>query len=425
MSHRTPTEQRARPARPSAAGRVILPVALVFLACRPPGTPAGGGAEEGHGHGAGEAEQVHVAPADAQAWGVEVGPPARTTTAAELVLPGVLGTNDNRTARIASLVPGQIAAVHVDLGSGVKGGQPLATLNAPEFARAQTDYLQALTQAELARADSERARVLRESRALEEREFLRRQAVYEEHLADLRAAEGILRALGVTEEGMAALAGGVDGEAASGAGARVDPLLPIRTPLGGVVLERHAVLGEPVEPGHTLFTVSDLSVLWAWLDAYEHQIPHLDPSAEVVIRTALIPGRDFPGRITFIADQVDPQLRTVRVRVEVPNGDRTLKPNMYVQGFLRVRSPGVERIVVPPDAVQLHEGHSVVFVERAPEPGEEHRVFEVRQVVPGEVLTEGQVILEGLDGSEAVALRGAFLLKAELTKSAGGHAHVH
>jgi len=414
-----------RAAHSLAAGRVILPLALVFLACRPAGTPAGEGADEEYGHGADEAEQVHVDPADARAWGVEVGPPARTSTTAELVLPGTLGTNDNRTARIASLVPGQIAAVHVDLGSVVQGGQPLATLNAPEFARAQTAYLQALTQAELARSDSERARVLRESRALEEREFLRRQSVYEEHLANLRAAEGVLRALGVTDEGMAALAAGVDASAAAGTAGRVDQLLPIRTPLGGVVLERSAVLGDPVEPGHTLFTVSDLSLLWAWLDAYEHQIPHLDASAEVVIRSALLPGRDFPGRITFIADQVDPQLRTVRVRVEVPNRDGALKPNMYVQGFLRVRSPGVERIVVPPDAVQLHEGRRVVFVELASEPGEEHRVFEVREVVPGEVLTEGQVILEGLDGSEAVALRGAFLLKAELTKGAGGHAHVH
>jgi cobalt-zinc-cadmium efflux system membrane fusion protein len=401
--------------------RLIVPAAFLLLACAPGGPPAG----EEEGHGAGEPERVHVAPADARAWGVEVGTPTRTTTAAEFVLPGTLGTNDNRTARIASLVPGQIAAVHVDLGMGVHAGQALATLNAPEFARAQTAYLQALTQSELARRDSERARVLRESRALEEREFLRRQSVYEEQLANLRAAEGVLRALGVSDEGMSLLAAGVDAQGASGTAGRVDPLLPIRTPLGGVVLERSAVLGEPVEPGRTLFTVSDLSVLWAWLDAYEHQIPHLDPSADVVVRSALLPGRDFPGRITFIADQVDPQLRTVRVRVEVPNPGGALKPNMYVQGFLRVRTPGVERIVVPAEAVQLHEGHSVVFVERAPESGEEHRVFEVREVVPGDVLTEGQVILDGLNGSEAVALRGAFVLKAELTKSAGGQAHVH
>ncbi len=410
-------------ARRTTALRLFLSLALALFACRPAETRPGAEAEQEHAEG--EAERVLVTRADAEAWGVEVGLPGRTATAAELVLPGTLATNDNRTARIASLVPGQIAAVHVDLGTGVQAGQPLATLNAPEFARAQTTYVQALTQAELARSDFERAEVLRESRALEEREFLRRQSAYEERLADLRAAEGILRALGVSEEGMAALAAGVDAQGGPDSGTRVDPLLPVRTPLGGVVLERSAVLGDPVEPGQTLFTVSDLAVLWAWLDAYEHQIPQLDPSAEVVMRSALLPGRDFPGRITFIADQVDPKLRTVRVRVEVPNGDGALKPNMYVQGFLRVRTSGADRIVVPADAVQLHEGRSVVFLERAPEPGDDHRVFEVRPVSAGEVLTEGQVILEGLDGSEAVVLRGAFLLKAELTKSAGGHAHAH
>jgi multidrug efflux pump subunit AcrA (membrane-fusion protein) len=126
-----------------------------------------------------------------------------------------------------------------------------------------------------------------------------------------------------------------------------------------------------------------------------------------------------------VSDQVDPELRTVRVRAEVPNPEGVLKPNMYVQGFLRIRDPGTERLVVPPDAVQLHEGHTVVFVEVAAEPGEEHRLFEAREVTAGEVLTEGQVVLSGLAGSDAVVTRGAFLLKAELTKGAGGHAHVH
>ncbi len=409
--------------------RRILPilVPILFLACRPSGGTGGdpGQAGEAPDPDAGAAETVHVEPANVEAWGLEIGPPERTHISAELTLPGVLTTNDNRTARIASLVPGQIASVQVDLGSRVARGDGLATLNAPEFARAQTEYLQALTQAELSRSDYERARALRESRALEEREFLRRQAVYEEHLADLRAAEGILRAVGVGEEGLRELAAGVDAGSPLAERVTVDPLLPIRTPLGGVVIGREAVLGDPVEPGRVLFIVSDLGLLWAQLDAYEHQLPSLDRNAEVVIRSALVPGREFPGRVTFIADQVDPQLRTVRVRAEVPNPDGTLKPNMYIQGFLRSHAAGDGRLVVPADALQLHEGHSVVFVELPGEPGEEHRVFQAREVTPGEVLTVGQVILAGLDGSEPVVRKGAFLLKAELTKGAGGHAHVH
>jgi RND family efflux transporter MFP subunit len=218
-----------------------------------------------------------------------------------------------------------------------------------------------------------------------------------------------------------ALAQATPGEDLSG----LEPFLAVRTPLAGVVLSRDAVMGDHVDPGKAMFTVSDLGTLWAWLDAYEHQIPALSSDAEVVVRTSVLPGHDFTGQVTFISDQVDEELRTVRVRVEVLNSGGLLKPNMYVQGLLRVRGPGKDLIVVPPEALILMDGHQVVFVERPPEPEEGHRVFEVREVTPGELLTVGQIILAGLDGSEMVVTRGAFTLKSELTKGAGGDPHVH
>jgi cobalt-zinc-cadmium efflux system membrane fusion protein len=206
--------------------------------------------------------------------------------------------------------------------------------------------------------------------------------------------------------------------------AAIDPPLPLRTPIGGVIIDRHAVLGEHAEAGHSLFTVSDLSSLWARLDAYEDQMPFLSRDAEIVIQTPVFPDRDFPGRITFIADQVDEQLRTVRVRVEVPNPDGALKPNMYVQGLLRIQSED-ERMVVPADAVQLLEGRHVVFVLMPEEPGESHIVIRAVDVEAGETLSVGRVVEGGLQGNETIVTEGAFNLKAELTKGAGGHGHVH
>ncbi|MEJ2542230.1 MAG: efflux RND transporter periplasmic adaptor subunit, partial [Gemmatimonadota bacterium] len=137
------------------------------------------------------------------------------------------------------------------------------------------------------------------------------------------------------------------------------------------------------------------------------------------------PGRDFSGRVSVISDQVDAELRTILVRVEVSNPEGLLRPNMYVQGFVRARSPDQERIILPEDAVQLLEGRHVVFVALPPEPGEDHLLFQEREVVPGETLTEGRIIREGLDGTEQVVVKGAFTLKAEMTKGVGGHEHVH
>ena len=424
----------ARTRRPLLLRGLVAAVLVAAWACSPGEAEPGAGepdheheeADPGHEHEE-EAEEhvLHLEPRALQAWGVTVEPVGRTTVSAEMMLPGVITTNENRTARIAPLVAGQVARITTDLGSRVAAGDTLAALNSPEFTRAQTAFLQAFTQAELSRKDYERAVVLLEQRALEEREFLRRQSTYEESLTELRAAEALLEALGVGEERMDELRAGVNVAGGPVEAGVVAPLLPLQTPISGVVMERDAVLGERVEPGHPLFTVSDLSLLWARLDAYEHHLPHLDPEAEIVVRSPLLPEREFPGRVTVVADQVDPELRTVRVRAEIPNPEGLLRPNMYVQGFLRTHTPDTERMVVPEDAVQLLEGEHVVFVERPPEAGEEHRVFEARHVVPGEILTVGRIIESGLDGDERIATGGAFTLKAELTRGVAGHQHVH
>lgn len=404
--------------------RHLLLVVFSLIACTG-GTPADEPGTENQEPEGEEAHKLHAEAEDIEAWGIEVGPVGHTTISGEMTLPGVLTVNENRTALIAPLVAGQIVGVTVDLGSRVRAGQTLATLNAPEFTRAQTEFLQAYAQAELSRKDHERALVLRESQAIEEREFLRRQSHHEENLTRLRAAEVSLHSLGLGDPPIRELEASVDITVPAQDHEAVDPLLPVRTPISGVVIERDAILGFSVEPGRALFTVSDLSILWARLDAYEQQLPNLDSDAEVVIRSLLLPDRDFPGRITFIADQVDPELRTVRVRVEVPNPNGRLRPNMYVQGFLRIRTEGEERIVVPEDAVQLLDGEPVVFVELPGEPGEDHHVFEAVHVVPGDPLSVGRIILDGLDGSELIVTRGAFTLKAELTKNAAGVSHVH
>jgi cobalt-zinc-cadmium efflux system membrane fusion protein len=409
---------------PSASVLSLLLLTAPLPAACGPGEEPEADDHEAEAEAGDHQHELHLESQQIQDWGVRVGAVETTTIQAELTLPGALSLNENRTAKVAPLVAGQVAGLRVDLGSRVTAGEVLATMNSPEFTRAQTEFLQAYAQAELSRKDFERAQVLRETRAIEEREFLRRQAVYEQHLAGRRAAEVVLHSLGVSEERLRELEQAVDVSIPPQDHAAVDPPRPLRTPVGGVVIQRHAVLGDHAEPGQTLFVVSDLSSVWARLDAYEDQMASLDRQGEVVIRSPIFPHREFPGRVTFVADQVDEELRTVRVRVEVPNPDGLLKPNMYVQGLLRVQGEE-ERLVVPTEAVQLLEGRHVVFRLMPEEPGESHIVIRAVEVEVGETLSVGRVVEGGLDGSEVIVLEGAFNLKAELTKGAGGHGHVH
>ena len=120
----------------------ILPVhrlvlLALFLGACSPGGPDGGA--DAAGTEAEEPEnELHLESQQIQDWGVRIGPVATTSVTAELTLPGALTVNENRTARIAPLVAGQISNLRVDLGSRVSAGQTMVTLNSPEFTRAQT-----------------------------------------------------------------------------------------------------------------------------------------------------------------------------------------------------------------------------------------------------------------------------------------------
>ncbi len=191
----------------------------------------------------------------------------------------------------------------------------------------------------------------------------------------------------------------------------VDPTLTIRAPVDGRVITRDVVAGEHVHPDKLLFTVSDLSTVWALLDAREKDLPGLTAGGRVAITGEVYGTRSFEGRLTRIGDVVDEKLRTIKLRVELPNPGLALKPNMFVQGALELHGGTREVLGVPEDAVQTIQGEPAVFVV-GPGGG-----FSVKPVVIGERIGTKRAVTSGLDGREVVVVAGAFNLKAELLKS--------
>jgi cobalt-zinc-cadmium efflux system membrane fusion protein len=179
----------------------------------------------------------------------------------------------------------------------------------------------------------------------------------------------------------------------------------------GRVIARDAIAGQHILPDRALFTVSDLSTLWAVLDAREPDLPFLAEGRVVRIRTSLYPDRTWDGRILHIGDMVDEKSRTVKVRVETVNSGLLLKPNMFVQGEVVGAAGARTVLMLPADAVQTINGDPVVFVRVAPDR------FAVRPVEAGARTGGRRVIAKGLDGGENVVVTGAFNLKAELLKS--------
>ncbi|MGB3863707.1 MAG: efflux RND transporter periplasmic adaptor subunit, partial [Candidatus Aminicenantaceae bacterium] len=278
---------------------------------------------------------INISPEKQKEWGIMTGSPVLQNISSRITLPGSLSLNSNKTAHITSFVHGQISALSTDLGQKVSQRQALVTINSPDFGKAQADFLQTRAALNHSQQEYERAKMLREEKAIEEREYLRRKAEYEELTTEFGALESALHSYGITHEQIDDLIAKCDAlEHQKSKSEIADPNLPIRSPISGTVIFRDVIIGAHIEPEKILFTVSDLSTLWAILDAYEKDIPYISKESSVYILSPLYPEKKFPGKITYISETIDEKLRTVKIRVEVPNSEGLLKPNMYIQGVL-------------------------------------------------------------------------------------------
>lgn len=339
--------------------------------------------------------------------GIEVVEAKGVTRAATFDAPAVLSLDETRTARIGSLVEGDVVRILSEVGSRVGKGAVLAELNSRVVHDAWADYRKAVAdrrrrETELAWATqaAERAGRLHEQKALSLQERQRAetdQVAAREELdqtrTEVRRAEEALEHLGVTNKEDPT---GETGES-----------VPVRAPLAGVVLEKNVTAGTTVTPGTLLFVVSDLTGLWAMAEVDETRIPLVAAGRPAKVHVAAWPDRDFDAQVTFVGDAVNPKTRRVTVRCQVPNPDGLLKPEMYARVALGESAPR-PMVVVPEAAIQEMDGKPYVFVA-----GAKGR-FEKREVALG-ASSEGLVeIRSGVAAGEKVATAGSFLLKSQL-----------
>jgi Cu(I)/Ag(I) efflux system membrane fusion protein len=151
----------------------------------------------------------------------------------------------------------------------------------------------------------------------------------------LEAARQKLRLWGLTAEQ-------IEGIEASG-----EPVthLTVHSPIGGVVIEKVATEGMYVSTGTHIYTVADLTQVWVKLDAYESDLPWIQYGQEVTFSAEAYPGETFKGWISFKDPFLDPKTRTVKVRVNVPNADGRLKPEMLVRAVVKSRSAGNGKVM--------------------------------------------------------------------------------
>jgi cobalt-zinc-cadmium efflux system membrane fusion protein len=270
-------------------------------------------------------------------------------TPAIVRIPGRLVWDEERTARVYPGFTGRVVKILAKPGDTASVGQPLALVASPEFGQAQAEARKEA--ADLALAEQSLARL---------RDLVANGVAPKKDLYAVEAEYARARAAFTRARDRVKLYGG--GEA-------VDSTFALRSPIEGTVVERSINPGQELRADSmgnapALFVVTDPSRLWLQLDATERELSLLRPGQEVRLNVTAYPDDAFTAHIDSVADFVDPQTRTIRVRGSVRNPRRKLKGEMFVTADLE----GPPRIgfMVPAKAVFLSGSRNFVFVQEAP-----------------------------------------------------------
>lgn len=403
---------RGRIARASLAGLVALSLialgaagATVVLrrtegarapAVATPAAPAPAPAEP-----AGDVEVVLSPEALARA-GIKTAPVTASGSGLSVSVPGSVTPNAYREVKVTPIAGGIVTKVHVELGATVRRGTPLITVFSTELADAQTRYLSLSAMLEADHKKLGRAQQLVEIGAASRQELEEITAVHESRATEVEAARQRLVLLGLSPSQVQALK----------SVSQVVSTIVVPAPINGIITSRSANLGQVVAMGQELVSVTDLSEVWVVGDIYEQDFKTVSVGSEAAITTPAYPDLVLRGRVTYIDPRVDPQARTAKARIEVPNADGRLRLGMYVT--VSFSTPGKSAVVVPRSAVQAIGDRHVVFVAAEGEDGK----FIQRQVRLGSLTGGSYTVLSGLRAGDTVVTEGSFFLRAEALRNA-------
>ncbi len=332
---------------------------------------------------------------------------------------GRLTTNEETTWRVGAITEGRIIRVEVKVGDEVAKGQILARMHSHDIHESRAAYRRAAGEVvrlrsnfEFSRRTRDRTRRLYEMKAasFEQLDMAENALRNEQAAIDNALIEERRTRLHLTEFLQIPVDGPADHEPSPDPEIHIEDLIPIRAPASGIILTRQVTPGAVVNASSDLFTVCDLSTIWAIAAVQEEHLSRLRPGMAARISVQAYPGRVFAGRLIKIDEKLDPETRTVSARIEIDNRAGLLKPEMYAS--VEVNSGLSDAaIFIPQDAVQDVNGQSTVFV--ALSAGN----FRPTPVATGRSI-EGLIeVSSGLKGGEQVAARGSFILKSQLLKA--------
>lgn len=350
--------------------------------------------QDEHGHDEEALEYVEMPAAAREAAGVSTGQVAMRTLSEQIRMPAEVVVNAYESANVTTRITAQVVARHAKLGDLVAEKQALATLSSVEMAEAQGTLI-------LADSEWQRVKSLGKQ-AVSERRYT------EAQIAGRQALSRVL-AYGMTKDEANKLLASGDAALATGD-------FDLLAPQQGTILSDDFIVGELIEPGRTLFRISDETTLWVEASTVPSDLTEYEIGAPARIAD----GYDhwIEGHVVQLHHQLDETTRRQGLRIEVDNSDDHLHPGQFVEAEIST-GEGPTVLAVPDSAITLIEGVSTVFkLESVDE-------FHPQPVVTGRAAGGWTEIKEGLAEGDEFAVEGVFHLKSLLLKATIGEGHAH
>ena len=314
---------------------------------------------------------VQLDEARQRAIGVRTEKATKTPLTLDIRAVGKLTYDETRLQDVVMKVSGFLSGLRVTAtGQPIKKGDPLFQLYSPELYAAQQDYLLARSSRE-ALGGSGRGDEL------------------------VRAAETKLSLIGLSAEQIKAVAK---------SGAPIEKLT-FSAPASGYVIEKTVVEGAAIRAGDRVFRIAALDKVWVEADVFEADLGRVTKGQTATVTLSYIPDRTFEGKVTFVYPYLDPNARTGRVRIELPNAGLELKPDMYANVAFHLVLP--DRLQIPTSAILYTGPRRIVLVDLG-----SGRIGP-REVKIGAQTSDRAEVLSGLQEGDAVVIAGNFLIAAE------------
>src|SRR5580704_15582323 len=281
--------------------------------------------------------------------------------APSLTVTGVVGPDVSRTVPVISLASGRVVEVRARLGDSVQKGQVLLRVQSPDIAAAFADYRKATADEVLTRRQFDRAQILYDKGAISLNDYQVVEDAESKAKVDVENTLEHLRVLGV------------DKDHPSG-------VVDIKAPVSGVITDQQVTNAAGVQglSGSNPFTISDLSSVWILCDVYENDLANVRVSETADITLMAYPDKKYTGTISNIGPILDPNIRTAKVRVQVPNPARLMRVGMFVTATFQGKKK-VEYASVPAAAILHLHDRDWVYV---PVGGNKFRRVEVKAGSP-------------------------------------------